>query len=117
MSLLHIAENVIEGKEPVVDLVNKVEQLVGQAVTIAEDAVELFAEQFLTPFGQQALSLAGTAVSELISGTPIQTVAANITPQIMADAITDAEKAGDVVLNALRVQLTAAKQPDTTVGA
>lgn len=107
MSLWHIAVNVVEGKEPAVDLVNKLESEFGLAVTVAENAVELFAQQFLTPFGQQALALAASAVSAVLSGTPFQEVAATITPQITADAITDAEKAGTVVLNALRVQLTA----------
>lgn len=114
MSLWHILENVVEGKEPVSDLVSKVESEVGIGITVAENAVELFAQQFLTPFGSQALSLAGSAVGQLLGGNSIQAVAASITPQIVVDAVTDAEKAGSVVLDALRVQLTAAKAQSVT---
>ncbi len=88
--------------------VNDIETSLGKLFTgDVVPALKLFVTQFLTPFGSQALALAGTAVGEAVSGTPIQTIAASVEPQITADAVTDAEKAGDVVLNAVRVQLTA----------
>lgn len=74
-------------------------------------ALKTFIAQFATPFGSQALALAGTAVSAAAAGDSIQTIAATVTPQITADAVTDAEKAGEVVLNAVRVQLVAAATP------
>lgn len=72
-------------------------------------ALTMFINTFASDFGAQALALAAGAVGQLIGGTSIQAVAASITPQITAAAITDAEKDGTVVLNALRVQLTAAQ--------
>lgn len=72
-------------------------------------ALKLFINTFATEFGSQALSLAGTAVASAVSGTSIQSIATTVGTQITADAVTDAEKAGDTVLNAVRVQLTASQ--------
>jgi len=79
-------------------------------------ALTAFVNQFASDFGSQALALAATSVGQVIAGTPIQTVAATILPQITADAITDGEKDGTVVLNALRVQLTAASSSAAVTG-
>lgn len=72
-------------------------------------SLKAFIEMFTSDFGSQALSLAGDAVGQLVDGASIQVVAADIMPKITAAAVTDAEKDGTVVLNALRVQLTAVK--------
>ena len=112
MALLKIAENVIEGKEPVSDLVSKIESLIGQTVPVVETAVETFVEQFASDFGSQALTQAATLAPSVISGSQtIQEAAATLGTQVTADAITDAEKDGTVALNALRVQITALNAP------
>ena len=61
MALLKIAENVIEGKEPVGDLVSKIESELGIGVTVVESAVETFVEQFASDFGSQALTQAASS--------------------------------------------------------
>lgn len=70
-------------------------------------ALRTFIHTFASDFGSQALSIAATAVGQAIAGTSIQDIAASVLPQITAAAITDAEKSGETVLNAVRVQLTA----------
>lgn len=72
-------------------------------------ALKTFIEMFASDFGSQALSIAATAVGQVATGTDIKTIAATVTAQITAAAITDAEKDGTTVLNAVRVQLTAAQ--------
>lgn len=108
MAFFHILTDAIEGNRPWADVwadLKKGEQQVGQAVV---PALETFCQQFLTAFGAQALSLAETEAPSVLSGSKtIQQAAADIAPQITADATTDAEKAGTVALNAVRVQLTA----------
>jgi hypothetical protein len=61
MALLKIAVNVIEGKEPVGDLVSKIESEIGIGATVIESAVEAFVDQFDTIFG--AAALGGNAVT------------------------------------------------------
>jgi hypothetical protein len=73
----------------------------------AKLALSTFVSQFATPFGSQALSLGVTAVADAAEGQNIQQIAAAVGPQITADAVTDAEKAGEVTLNAVRVAITA----------
>lgn len=88
---------------------NDIEVSVGKFFTRdAAPALTTFVKQFASDFGQQALALAGPAAAQVLAGTPIKDVAASLLPQITADAVTDAEKDGTVVLNALRVQVTAA---------
>ena len=108
MALIHIIEGAISGTDTWENVLKKIESLFTSEVAVAETALETFAKQFLTDFGKQALSLAATAVGDLLAGKGIKDIAAEITPQITADAISTAEKDGTVVLNALRVQLTAA---------
>ena len=116
MALLKIALNVVEGKEPIGDLVSKVESLVGNAfggsVKVVENVLETFGEQFVTDFGSEMLTKAEALAPAVITGT---TSIKDAGAQLMADAttaaITDAEKDGTVALNALRVQITAQLTP------
>lgn len=108
MALFKIAQNVVEGKEPAIDLLNKIKELGGELINDGETVLETFAEQFASDFGTQALSQAETLAPTVIDGTQtIQQAATTLLGQVTADAVTDAEKDGTVALNALRVQITA----------
>jgi hypothetical protein len=96
------------------DIVVSVDNLFNTVKTDAEQdaalALKTFVSQFATPFGQQALALAGTVLTDVTEGQTVPQIAASVTPQISQDILTDAESAGvdtaQVVLNAARVQLS-----------
>jgi hypothetical protein len=94
------------------DILVSAENLLGRVETDAEKAaavaLKTFVSQFATPFGQQALGLAATAATDVLQGQSVPQIAATIAPQITADAVTDAEKAGQVTLDAVRVALSGA---------
>ena len=81
-------------------------------------ALKAFIEQFLSDFGNQALSVGATLAPKVISGEiSMQDAGAQIASQLASIAVTTAEKDGTVALNALRVQITAAQQAQTPVTA
>lgn len=92
------------------DLMVSAEALAGRvesdAAKAAAVALKTFVSQFATPFGAQVLGLAATAGADLLQGKSVPDIATEIAPQITADAVTDAEKAGQVTLDAVRVVLS-----------
>lgn len=89
------------------DISVSLENVLGLAASDAALAIKTFASQFATPFGSQVLGLAVSAATGALQGQSVTQIAATIGPQITADAITDAEKAGQVTLDAVRVAVTA----------
>jgi hypothetical protein len=99
------------------DIVVSLENVLGVAASDAALAIKTFASQFATPFGSQVLGLAVTAATGALQGQSVTQIAASITPQITADAVTDAEKAGQVTLDAVRVAVTSQLALPTSVAA
>lgn len=119
MSLIHIAEGALEGTDTWTDVGSKIEQLVGMGAQEVGSDVESFVKQFFTDFGKQALDLTIQYAPQVISGAlTINEAKDTVLPLITADAVTDAERDGAVVLDALRVHITnllaAPPAPDTT---
>lgn len=108
MAFFQILGGAITGKRPWSDVLADMEKGEAQVGAVVVPNLEKFVEQFFTDFGAQALALAEGEAPAVLSGSKtIQQAAADITPQITADATQDAEKDGTVALNAVRVQLTA----------
>lgn len=89
---------------------HKIEDGIGEFFTSAPNVIETFIKQFASDFGLDMLSKAEALAPQVLSGTlTIQAAGATLLAQASAVAITDAEKDGTVALNALRVQIEAAK--------
>jgi hypothetical protein len=120
MSLFGLVKQAIEGQATWSDVGQKIESLF---TTDVVSPLEAFGEQFISDFGKASLTIAGTFVPQLLSGTltiatAIPQVAAQLEQQAVSIAETDAlQDANTVIGNALRVQLTAAQVTAATTPA